>query len=347
MDRYDPLNAAAPGEAYKNANLVTGDAGSYLDAHAFDAVMTEIVGAIAALGGVPSNADWHQLGTRIVAYVAAQIAAGAGGKVSKSGDTMTGPLAIALAGNQLMLNHTDNTLNSVWGHLWLKRGDGTGKTAQFVSVGDGANGMSEFHLRTVAAGGSPVTATFKFKDSGRFEVGADPLSAFEVSTKQYTDARATPTGAIGWFPATAAPTGFIKANGSLVSRTTYAALWAYAQASGNIAATDGAWAAGQFSPGDGATTFRIPDLRGEFIRGFDDARGVDSGRTIGSWQQDALKSHTHTLTASTTPEGTSSDIDREDGNGSKTSSPITVTTAATGGTETRPRNVAMLACIKY
>lgn len=71
MDRFDPLNAAVPGEPYRNANVGTGDEGSYPDARGFDAVMTEIVAAIAALGKVPSAASWTQLGEAIVDYVAA------------------------------------------------------------------------------------------------------------------------------------------------------------------------------------------------------------------------------------------------------------------------------------
>jgi hypothetical protein len=106
-------------------------------------------------------------------------------------------------------------------------------------------------------------------------------------------AAGVPVGATVYFPATAAPSGFIKKNGALLSRTTYAALYAFALASGNMAASDGAWTAGKFSPGDGSTTFRIPDGRAETIRGWDDSRGVDAGRTIGSSQADQNKAHTH------------------------------------------------------
>ena len=60
-----------------------------------------------------------------------------------------------------------------------------------------------------------------------------------------------------------APSGFLKCNGQLVSRTTYASLFAV------IGTTYGA--------GDGSTTFKLPDCRGEFLRGLDDGRGVDTG----------------------------------------------------------------------
>lgn len=148
------------------------------------------------------------------------------------------------------------------------------------------------------------------------------------------------TGLIIYVPANAAPTGYLKANGALVSRTTYAALWAYAQASGNLAASDGAWVAGQFSPGDGSTTFRIPDGRGEFVRGWDDGRGVDSGRAIGTAQGDAVKAHTHTGGVSGSAGYTA---------GGATSAYVTpgAATGSTGDTETRSRNIAWLACIKY
>lgn len=147
-------------------------------------------------------------------------------------------------------------------------------------------------------------------------------------------------GSIIYAPATSAPSGYLKANGALVSRTTYAALWAYAQGSGNLAASDGAWVAGQFSPGDGSTTFRIPDLRGEFIRGWDDGRGVDSGRDVGTAQADALKAHTHTGGVSGSAGYTA---------GAASSAYVTpgAATGSTGGSETRPRNVAALGCIKY
>lgn len=141
------------------------------------------------------------------------------------------------------------------------------------------------------------------------------------------------------FPCISPPAGWLKRNGALLSRTTYANLYAFALASGNMAASDGVWQAGQFSPGDGATTFRIPDGRGEFERGWDDGRGVDVGRGIGSWQADDFKNHTHTLVAGG---GTISN-----GNGTGLQGGYSGVTGSTGGVETRPRNVACLACIKY
>ncbi|GJH39059.1 hypothetical protein CBA19CS91_39900 [Paraburkholderia hospita] len=92
--------------------------------------------------------------------------------------------------------------------------------------------------------------------------------------------------------------GCLRLNGALVNRADYPALWAYAQASGNIV-TDAVWSAsnwGAFSSGDGATTFRLPDFRGEFMRCFDDARGIDAARKIGAYQASQNLSHTHAAT---------------------------------------------------
>lgn len=86
---------------------------------------------------------------------------------------------------------------------------------------------------------------------------------------------AAPTGSVYTFAGADVPTGWLKCNGALLSRTTYAALFAV------IGTTYGA--------GDGSTTFALPDLRGEFVRGFDDARGVDTGRALGSKQGDAIR----------------------------------------------------------
>ena len=83
-----------------------------------------------------------------------------------------------------------------------------------------------------------------------------------------------PPGMVNAFAGSTAPAGYLLCNGAAVSRTTYANLFAV------IGTTYGA--------GNGTTTFNLPDLRGEFIRGFDAGRGVDNGRTLGSWQKGSL-----------------------------------------------------------
>lgn len=80
----------------------------------------------------------------------------------------------------------------------------------------------------------------------------------------------------------AAPEGSLICDGRLLSRTTYADLFA------KLGTTYGA--------GDGSTTFQLPDYRGEFLRGWDGGRGIDADRVRGSFQTDQNKTHTHSGT---------------------------------------------------
>jgi len=143
----------------------------------------------------------------------------------------------------------------------------------------------------------------------------------------YSTQVSNPSGMVQYFAMSTAPTGWMKANGAAVSRTTYATLFT---AIGTV-----------FGVGDGSTTFNLPDLRGEFIRGWDDGKGTDTGRVFGSSQADEFKSHTHTIyDGDSATDGAY--FDAASGSIQRTN-----TTNATGGTETRPRNIALLACIKY
>ena len=122
-----------------------------------------------------------------------------------------------------------------------------------------------------------------------------------LATTEWVTAKiaAAVIGQIVMEPRTSARAGYLKVNGALVNRADYPALWAYAQASGALV-TEAQWSAGRwgcFSSGDGATTFRIPELRGESIRCWDDSRGIDGYREIGSWQDSQNRSHAHGASA--------------------------------------------------
>jgi phage-related tail fiber protein len=135
-----------------------------------------------------------------------------------------------------------------------------------------------------------------------------------------------PVGAVAYFAQDVPPFGWLKANGAAVSRTVYANLFA---------------AIGErYGRGDGRTTFNLPDLRGEFIRSWDDGRAIDRNRVLGSWQADEFRSHSHGI-------GVNRMSDTDRGSSPSTVSVDTVgQTDPAGGIETRPRNIALLACIK-
>ncbi|SPO68097.1 tail fiber protein [Pseudomonas sp. JV241A] len=194
----------------------------------------------------------------------------------------------------------------------------------------------------------------------------------------------TPPGTIVYFPGFNPPPGFLKANGAVVSRTTYAALFAAVGTFGGV--------------GDGATTFNVPDFRGEFIRCLDEGRGVDPGRALGSVQGSQNAWHTHGATTGAAgghahpfsglatasgghthaqtvyggwADGAPAVLAGRSSGSTGVNTLITgaldgvhthavtgtvgvagehvhpVTVSAEGGTESRPRNVALLACIKY
>lgn len=160
-----------------------------------------------------------------------------------------------------------------------------------------------------------------------------------------------PPGTVVFHAANTPPAGYLKANGAAVSRSTYAALFAV------IGTTYGV--------GDGSTTFNVPDLRGLFARSWDDGAGRDAGRVFGSVQADNNKAHTHSGTTSsngahthTIPYSTNSNF--ADINGSRSvASTTSITATSSGGehthtfttdstgSESRPINIALLACIKY
>ena len=185
-------------------------------------------------------------------------------------------------------------------------------------------------------------------------VRADILASYmaaELELSQYLHR----TGSIIFVASSGAPYGYLKANGALVSRTAYADLFA---AIGTA-----------FGVGDGSTTFALPDLRGEFIRGWDDGKGVDVGRVFGSSQTDSNRSHKHISPVN----DTASNLNLQNARGtgwpsgaaaigvpgcnSVSTNVIQETSGEDGwlytgsdvyiSGESRPRNIALLACIKF
>ena len=162
----------------------------------------------------------------------------------------------------------------------------------------------------------------------------------------------SPAGAVIAFAANTPPSGWVECNGAALSRTAYADLFTA------ISTVYGA--------GDGATTFNLPDLRGEFIRGFDNGRGVDSGRNVGSWQAPSLVNgdagtNNNLVTLRGLP-GARGDYAWEDPlvNGHTATKPNggyvwgpAQAVPAMGSIDirltgvVRPRNIAMMFCIKY
>jgi len=188
--------------------------------------------------------------------------------------------------------------------------------------------------------GKPIADVFPVPQP----LAADATKALVASgAGAYAWSHVVPAGAIVAWPHLTPPTGWLECDGTAVSRTTYAALFA-------LIADD-------YGPGNGTTTFNLPDYRGEFLRGMDpgSSRDPDSasrtdrgdgttGANVGTKQGHALQSHTHTYDQ---PINANSPT----GSGATRIEAISAGTA-TGGptgsvsTETRPRNVNVKWIIK-
>ncbi|NLR73595.1 hypothetical protein HF682_00275 [Leeia sp. IMCC25680] len=99
--------------------------------------------------------------------------------------------------------------------------------------------------------------------------------------------------------------------------------------------------------GDGTTTFNLPDLRGEFMRGWDDGRGLDTGRALGT-MQNASEIAIYDNAVGNIPLTV---VKNDDGTSTYMTSYSTNISAAAGRDmaykKVRPHNLALLACIKY
>ena len=203
----------------------------------------------------------------------------------------------------------------------------------------------------------------------------DSVNTAEIVSQAVTRAKVTPggfnpVGTVIWYAGSSAPAGYLKANGDSI-----------ANGSGT---TQGITA--NFSELYAIVGATLPDLRGEFVRGWDDGKGTDSGRAIRTNQASQNKSHGHSVSATTTiandthTHDTKLDANRvfgytisgdaTDGETTPYGNPggipgwniptnlnaddthnhtatTTISQSNQGGTEARPRNVALLACIKY
>lgn len=236
---------------------------------------------------------------------------------------------------------------------------GSGVTGPFLHIGS-LNGTNNYHLQ--------ITASYQGGNTLKFRThNSDSASSWNPWRRVWTDAdgtpawighghaigdvgglqatldgkaaaiRGVPTGAVAHFATSAPPAGWLVCNGASLSRAAYPDLFAA------IGTTFGSYS---------ADTFLLPDLRGVFIRGLDGGRGQDPAwwRSLGSYQADAFASHAHVLGsealyqdygssggyvgARTYPEGSHPSYRNP-------------STSSVGDSETRPKNLALLPCIKY
>jgi microcystin-dependent protein len=258
-------------------------------------------------------------------YVDAQIAT----RLALAGGTMTGNMNFDVTGSERDIAFSVSGVNK-WGFYGHNGGMGLydwANSRNVLQYNPANNSLNAGSLLQVA-GNAVWHAGNMGAGSG---LNADTLQG--LNPTHFLTAGIPIGGVVPWPTNTTIPVGYLECNGQALSRTVYAELFAVI---GTI-----------YGAGDGSTTFNLPDLRGEFIRGFDNGRGVDFGRVLGLWQEDTIKAHSHTyglpidgyiagdMQSITNTSGADENINYNWG-----------TTGMTGDIETRPRNVALLFLIK-
>ncbi|PTW53570.1 microcystin-dependent protein [Breoghania corrubedonensis] len=231
-----------------------------------------------------------------------------------------------MAGNIAVLSNDLNTATTT-----LSKASNIAVTASGgIPVGSVQNALEELDTSKTPVGHLHVINDVTgLQDALDTKVNADDLPA------------GVAVGSIMAFGASEPPAGWLECNGAAVSRKTYAALFA---AIGTV-----------FGGGDAASTFNLPDLRGEFVRGWDHGRAVDADRGFGSSQLDAMEAWTASFItrwnySSDGSQGAASvsDSGTQGATNSNAGARVTIDPSRVARTakETRPRNIALLYCIK-
>ena len=173
----------------------------------------------------------------------------------------------------------------------------------------------------------------------------------------------TPSGAIIAFAGQAAPAGWLICNGQTLDATSTAVEPDYYSNGTPVSRYLALFTViGTTYGGTGQSSFKVPDLRGEFIRGYDHGNGADP-RVFGSTQKDLLKAHKHIASNNDCQDysqingvGTGAYNHWCDTNGigygptgltgDGTHAEQVVNSIPTVGSETRPRNIALNYIIK-
>lgn len=156
-----------------------------------------------------------------------------------------------------------------------------------------------------------------------------PIFTLPLTLSSQGSGSSVPIGTVIYFATSTPPVGFLECDGTVLNSSTYPALVSL------LGTTFGTYG-------------QLPDLRGEFIRGWTHTRTgtTDDLRIFGSWQIDIFKSHQHNETGGLGTGGNLLNLSAVNST-SSIQVPWNNLTTPTGGVETRPRNLALLPCIKY
>ncbi|EJH7532453.1 tail fiber protein [Escherichia coli] len=269
--------------------------------------------ATAANANVTSQTDWESLPALLSGFMAGKASSAQVNKAIRQASFIAAALAqyTANKSGQDVLDNGD--LNG----FITKMSAAFGKDFQALDAT-----LTALAGLTTSADKLPYfTDTDKAAQTDLTQIGRDVIGQTTVANLLtylgLGEGSALPVGVPVPWPSATPPIGWLKCNGATFTAAQYPKL-------------------AQVYP-----TLILPDLRGEFIRGWDDGRGVDSGRLILSNQLHMLASHSHTLVSwpnSGNPASHGGAQDANGGNGEayQSNSPV----LPSGGNETRPRNIA-------
>jgi microcystin-dependent protein len=172
--------------------------------------------------------------------------------------------------------------------------------------------------------------------TGEVNIKSLRVNSFDNKGASTTGGGLFPTGGVMMFTVSGVPTGWLECDGRDLSINDYGVL--HSVIGQNYKTNSGL---------DTNTRFQIPDMRGLFVRGWSHGISTDAGRSLGTRQEDDFKSHKHELLRASYP-GTLGSVPIEPLmvesliDGGYTSNQMQVA----GGDETRPKNIALIYCIK-
>jgi microcystin-dependent protein len=295
-------------------------AGNTLTAPEWNEVPSEIQNLITDTGQSLSSGDLDQLGKAVRTYVADSdwyLESGAANAYVLTSQTGRQPCPTYTVGMRIRFIPTySNTAASV------VNVDAIGSRALVDEDGNAFVGDSN----EIRAG-----KIYEFAYNGTAFQLVSPVLPFDSAASA-----TVPVGATIMWHTSAAPSGFLECDGSSLATASYPSLFAILG----------------YTYGGSGANFNIPDLRGEFPRGWSHSSGNDpdaasrtdrgdgtTGDAIGTKQADEFESHTHDIQTGDY-DGGSGHCDRSPDTG------YTASTLAAGGSETRPRNVNVMWCIR-
>lgn len=253
------------------------------------------------------------------------------------------------------------SISSSWASASISSSYALSASAGLMSV------SSSFASTAVSASYAPFTQTVQVSSSW---ASASLSSSYALSASFAPAIGDTlPVGTIVAFPTSSAPNNFLECNGDAKLTASFSELYNAIKTS-DLSASFGYLCDGFGNRDASGYYFKLPDLRGEFIRGWDHNRGVDTDRGFGSSQRGSVEKHKHIMAwgengttsatqamfgySSNTGWRGSGDTDgdnrlyfTDDGTNQAAGNTTAPNSDGVIGTETRPRNIAMMWCIKY